>query len=146
MKIVSFVVPGEPQGKGRPRFGVRKAAGGGAYVSVRTPDKTVVYENLIKMEYQEQTGGYRFGDKDMLEMEIEAYYSIPKSTSKKKRAAMLAGDIRPIKKPDLDNIYKCIDALNGIAFRDDAQIVRAVIEKFYDSAPRLIVTISNMYE
>lgn len=147
MKTITFIVPGEPQGKGRPRFGVRKAAGGGAYVSVRTPDKTVIYENLIKMEYREQTGGHRFGDTDMLEIEIEAYYSIPKSTSKKKRVEMLKGMILPIKKPDADNVLKSVaDSLNGIAYRDDSQIVSASIKKFYDSAPRLIVTISNMFE
>lgn len=141
---VSFIVPGEPQGKGRPRFGVRRSRDGGAYVSVRTPDKTIIYENQIKLEYREQTGGQRFGDSEMLEMEIEAYYSIPKSASKKKRAAMLTGDIRPTKKPDADNVLKtAADSLNGIAYRDDSQIVRAVIDKYYDAVPRLVVTIST---
>lgn len=144
MKTVSFMVPGEPVAKGRPRFGIRKSRDGGSYVSVRTPDKTVIYENQIKLEYREQTGGFKFPDDAMLEIEIEAYFSIPKSASKKKRAAMLIGDIRPTKRPDADNVLKCVDALNGIAFRDDSQIVRAVVDKFYDTTPRLIVTITEI--
>lgn len=144
MKTVSFMVPGEPVAKGRPRFSVRKSKDGGAYVSVRTPDKTVIYENQVKLEYRDQTGGFKFPDDAMLEIEIEAYFSIPKSASKKKRAAMLTGEIRPTKRPDADNVLKCMDALNGIAFRDDSQIVRAVVDKFYDAAPRLIVTITEI--
>lgn len=144
MKTVSFMVPGEPVAKGRPRFSVRKSKDGGAYVSVRTPDKTVIYENQVKLEYREQTGGFKFPDDAMLEIEIEAYFSIPKSASKKKRAAMLTGEIRPTKRPDADNVLKCMDALNGIAYRDDSQIVRAVVDKFYDAAPRLIVTITEI--
>ena len=144
MKTVSFMVPGEPIAKGRPRFSVRKSKDGGAYVSVRTPDKTVIYENQVKLEYRDQTGGFKFPDDSMLEIEIEAYFSIPKSASKKKRAAMLTGEIRPTKRPDADNVLKCMDALNGIAFRDDSQIVRATIDKFYDAVPRMIVTISEI--
>lgn len=144
MKKVSFMVPGEPVAKGRPRFSVRKSKDGGAYVSVRTPDKTVIYENQVKLEYREQTGGFKFPDDAMLEIEIEAYFSIPKSASKKKRAAMLTGEIRPTKRPDADNVLKCMDALNGIAFRDDSQIVRAVVDKFYDAAPGLIITITEL--
>ena len=85
MKTVTFMVPGEPVAKGRPRFGIRKTKDGGSYVSVRTPDKTVIYENHVKLEYRDQTGGHRFGDDCMLEIEIEAYFSVPKSASKKKR-------------------------------------------------------------
>lgn len=145
VKTVSFLVPGEPVAKGRPRFGIRKTRDGGSYVSVRTPEKTVIYENHVKLEYIEQTGGHRFDDNGMLEIEIEAYFSIPKSASKKKRALMLTGDIRPTKKPDMDNILKAVaDALNGIAYRDDSQIVRATIDKYYDAAPRMIVTISEI--
>ena len=52
--------------------------------------------------------------------------------------------IRPTRKPDFDNIGKIIcDALNGIAYRDDAQIVDALVRKFYSDTPRVIVEISD---
>ena len=55
--IKKFVVLGEPKGKGRPRV-VNKNGFSKAY----TPKDTVAYENLVKMEYRMQTGGFRFPD------------------------------------------------------------------------------------
>lgn len=144
-ETVTFMVPGEPAGKGRPRFAIRKSRDGGSFVSVRTPDKTVVYENLIKIEYQQQTGRHRFPDDAMLEMEIEAFFGIPKGASKKRKAAMLTGDVRPTKKPDADNVLKAVaDALNDIAYRDDTQLVDCIVHKYYDTEPRVIVTITQV--
>lgn len=135
---VKFTVPGEPQGKGRPKFSRLKNGG----VSTRTPDKTVFYENLVKTEYENQCPGRRYPDGTMLDMRVIAYYGIPKSVSKKKRAAMLAGTIRPTKKPDNDNVLKVIaDSLNDIAYKDDAHIVDSQVRKFYDEIPRVVVTI-----
>ena len=142
---VSFTVFGEPQGKGRPRFQARyNPAAGRTFVSTHTPDKTAVYENLIRVEYLAQTGGFRFRDDQELGMEIKAYYPVPKSASKKKRSQMENGLISPTKKPDLDNIAKVVaDSLNQIAYRDDAQIVRLCCEKLYSEKPRIEVVIKN---
>lgn len=134
-----FCIYGEPQGKGRPKFSV--VAG---HARARTPDQTVLYENLVKTEYRSQSGE-RFPDDAMLDVRIFAFYSIPKGAGKKKRQAMLDRKIRPTKKPDYDNIGKVIcDALNGIAYRDDAQIVDAMVRKFYGDTPRVIVSISDI--
>lgn len=104
----------------------------------------VAYENLVKMEYKAQAG-LQFPDDAMLSVRIFAYLSIPKSVSKKKRTAMLEGLIRPTKKPDHDNIGKIVcDALNGIAYRDDAQIVDSLVRKFYSDKPCVLVEISDI--
>lgn len=80
-----------------------------------------------------------------LRANIIAYYPIAKNTSKKKRQQMLAGLIRPTKKPDLDNVIKSIlDALNKVAYHDDTQIVSLSMEKFYSGSPRVEVSISNL--
>lgn len=130
-----FIIPGPPMGKGRPR--VTKQ--GHAF----TPEKTVVYENLVKVEYQRQCGE-RFPDEAQLNVQILAYYAIPKSVSKKKRQAMLNHIIRPKKKPDGDNIIKIVcDSLNDIAYHDDAQVVDFVCRKFYSAFPRVEVTIEG---
>lgn len=140
---VKFVVLGEPQGKGRPKF-----SRAGNHVQTRTPDETVIYENLIKTEYQRQCGGLRFQDGDQLDVRIMAFYAIPASVSKKRRRMMLDRQIRPGKKPDWDNIGKVVtDSLNQVAYRDDAQVVDAQVRKFFSEKPRLEVTIqlaSNM--
>lgn len=80
-----------------------------------------------------------------IEVNIMAYFGIPKSTSKKKTALMLNGFINPTKKPDADNIAKIIlDSLNGIAFHDDSQIVRLVVEKRYSNNPRVELTLTEI--
>ena len=58
---------------------------------------------------------------------------------------MIEETIRPLVKPDLDNIAKMIlDSLNKIAYKDDNQIVRLVIEKFYSEEPRVEIEITEL--
>lgn len=136
-----FCIYGEPKGKGRPRFST--VCG---HVHTRTPAETVLYENLVKTEYWQQVG-IRFPDDAMLDIQILAYYAIPKSVSKKRRQAMINEEIRPTKKPDADNVCKIIcDSLNGIAYRDDTQIVDCMVRKFYSDTPRVTVTIREIGE
>lgn len=57
---------------------------------------------------------------------------------------MLQGKILPTKKPDCDNIAKIIcDALNGVAYKDDKQIVQLLVSKVYSVEPFVLVTISD---
>lgn len=142
---IKFIIEGEPCGKGRPRF--RRC---GPYVQTYTPQKTACYEELVQLCFFEQIQSkrnviHRFDDKDMLKLEINAYFGIAKSVSKKKRLFILASKLRPIKKPDVDNILKIIaDSLNKVAYKDDAQIVECIIRKFYSENPRVEVTISKV--
>ena len=77
-------------------------------------------------------------------MYITAYCGIPKSAGKKKRVDMMSQLILPTKKPDADNIVKVIaDALNRVAYHDDAQIVRLNYRKVYDETPRVNVVIEK---
>ena len=136
--MIKFTILGEPKGKGRPRFNTRTG-------HAITPKDTVNYETLVHMEYLAQCQNFRFSDDAMLDMRIKTYYSIPKSASKKKKAAMLANEIRPTKKPDMDNVIKIIaDALNQVAYRDDTQIVDCQCRKFYSENPRVEVTIREV--
>lgn len=81
-----------------------------------------------------------------LKVYIQAFFEIPKSYSKKKREKCLAGLIRPTVKPDTDNISKNIkDALNGIAYPDDKQVVTETIEKFYDDSAYTIMRIEEIF-
>lgn len=138
MKL-KFSVLGEPAGKGRPRF--RNA---GAFVQTYTPEKTVSYENLVRLEYRRQCHDFKFPKDTPLDVRIMAYYGIPKSVSKKKAQLMRERKIRPMKKPDFDNIGKIVcDSLNDIAYHDDAQIVDAQVRKFFSDDPRVVVTIQE---
>lgn len=125
-------VPGEPTGKGRPRM-TRK---GHAY----TPEKTARAENLVAMCAMEQIGQPVLDGP--LKVELEFRCAIPASWSQKRQLAALAGQERPTKKPDIDNAMKlACDALNGIAWRDDAQIVAASLSKGYAREPGTIIRI-----
>lgn len=135
---VKFTVNGEPTGKGRPRFSYRTGR-------AATPEKTVLYENLVKTEYAIQTKNYRFPDDAQLDLRITAYYGIPKSKSKKARSKMLFGQVRPTKKPDMDNVIKVIaDALNNVAYHDDSQVVECQCRKFYSELPRVEIIIQEL--
>ncbi len=137
MRQIKFSVPGQPFGKQRPKF-----SRAGQYVKTYTPEETVNYENLVKVMYQQAAKGKMFSQDAMLDVRIIAYYDIPKSTSKKKRRAMLEHKIRPSKKPDWDNIGKIIcDSLNLVAYHDDSAVVDAQVRKFYSENPRVDVTI-----
>lgn len=133
---VIFEVLGQPCGKGRPKFSRR-----GNFVKAYTPEKTANYETLVRFTYQ-QAGGTLF--EVPVKMTIHAFYKIPKSASKKKSEQMQNGSILPVVKPDIDNVIKAIaDALNGIAYNDDTQIVRMVAEKHYSDVPRVVVEIEE---
>ena len=133
-----FEIPGEPRGKGRPRF-----ARAGNYVKTYTDDETAAYENLVRVYYKKD-GGQMFPREVALCLSVSVYMRIPESASKKRKALMLADEIRPAKKPDADNILKAIlDGLNTVAYHDDAQIVDIIVRKFYSDKPRCVVSIWN---
>lgn len=137
---IEFEIDGEPIGKGRPRF-VRTRTGGRAV----TPSKTSAYENHVRAEYNRQVKDFRFGEDEMLRMNVIAYFSIAQSKSKKMKHEMLLNNIRPTKKPDMDNILKIIaDALNKVAYYDDKQIVECRIKKYYSNTPKVKVEIEDI--
>lgn len=134
--IATFTIDGQPQGKGRPIYS-------GKNHTMRTPDKTVIYENLIKLAYGQQCKGVFFDKGVPLFVSIDAYFKMPKA-SKNKTAQMLSGEIKAITKPDLDNIAKAIaDSLNGVAYHDDSQIVFMSVGKLYGEKPCVRVKIGD---
>lgn len=117
---VTFTVPGIPVGKGRPRF----MKNGHTYI----PQKTRDYEGKVVQCWQCQSGK-GFADGIPLTATVTAFFTVPKSTSKKK-ATMLDGTPH-IKRPDADNVAKAIlDALNGHAYNDDSAIALLMVRKY----------------
>jgi Holliday junction resolvase RusA-like endonuclease len=78
-------------------------------------------------------------------MVLTVYRSIPKSLSKKKAALAEAGHIVPITKPDVDNYLKGVkDALKGVIWKDDSQVVEVFARKRYSARPRIEVKIKEL--
>ena len=130
--MIKFTVPGIPVAKGRPRV---------TRTHTYTPKKTKDYEKLVQYSC-----GYKGKPLEgPIRIDIKLYMYIPKNTSKVKIRAKLAGEILPTKRPDWDNMAKSItDALNGIAFKDDNQIVEAHIYKYFCKNPRAEVEIIRL--
>lgn len=127
-KAVRIVIEGPITPKGRPRFG-----NGRTY----TPAKTRSYEELIGLQGRLAMRGERPWT-GPLNLTVSAYLPVPKSWSTKKRQMALNGQIKPTSKPDMDNIIKLADGLNGIAWEDDSQIVNVLAHKAYAADPALI--------
>ena len=124
--MIDFTIPGPPVGKARPRV-----AGGHAY----TPSATREYEAKVKAAWR-ASGHTGFGPDMPLRATITAYHPIPASASRRDQGNMAANIILPMKKPDADNIAKIVlDALNGLAYGDDKQVVRLEVVKRYAAAP-----------
>lgn len=147
---LKFKVPGAPQGKARARtFCDRKTH----RMKSITPEKTVLYENLIKTSYIDAAEKEKFKgffNKEPVQIGILAIYPIPQSKSKKMKKEMEYGQILPTKKPDADNIAKAIcDALNGVAYGDDAQICKLCVSKRYQavegSTPYTVVEVEEVH-
>lgn len=136
---LAFVVPGEPQGKGRARVGKV-----GGHARMFTPAKTVAYEGLVALAAQSAIGA-AVPFSGPLAVEIEAVHTVPASWSKKRRNDALCGDVHPTTKPDIDNIVKAIaDGGNGVAWVDDKQIVRLATMKRYGETPGVWVRVAAL--
>ncbi len=138
--MMCFTVPGKPEGKARPRM----TRSGHAY----TPEQTRAYEERIRLAYRTDCrGSVPFAAGVPVQVVILAYHAIPRSESRRRREKMLCAEILPTVKPDWDNVGKAVcDALNGLAWHDDAQVVEARVVKRYGIAPRIWVQIREATE
>lgn len=63
------------------------------------------------------------------------------------REFKLSGKMRPTMKPDNDNIAKSVlDALNGLAYVDDKQIVELKVNKYYGAEAYVYVKLTESEE
>ena len=139
--MVTFRVDTNPVGKQRARYAKR-----GNFVQTYTPDKTRNYEALIK-----EAAIQAMGSNEILETPVNLYLyiraPIPKSLSKKRLEACLNGLEKPIKKPDASNVLKSVeDAMNGVVYKDDSQIVNIHVTKVYSSVPGVDICVKECLE
>lgn len=138
MELIEFEVIGKIQPKQRPRF---KRCG--SFIQTYTPQQTLDYQKLVGDSYKQ-----KYGDKKLngaLMMAIDAYFNVPKSYSKKKKAE-LWGKPNTQHNGDIDNVAKSIlDGLNGVAYDDDTIIYNLHITKYYvssdDDPERVVIRI-----
>ena len=95
---VEFTIEGPPIGKARPRV---------TRTVTYTPKKTSQYEDLVRYTAINSFDGC-FDNDEPVDVRIAAYFPVPKSWSRKRRALCLANKELPTKMPDADNIGKII--------------------------------------
>ena len=131
--MISLTIPGPPIGKQRARV----TRTGHAY----TPAKTVNYEALVK-----QTFAAKYPDFVPLSGPVVVGLWILLMPSKETARKIKKGiKVYPTIKPDIDNVFKIIaDALSGLAFVDDKQIVESDLSKHYADRPMVEVVIKEL--
>jgi len=137
--LIEFTIPGNPVSQGRPR-------------AAKRGNKVIMYDPKESREYKEYVAliARQHAPKKPIEgalsVNIKIYRQIPKSTTKKDRALFLAGIKRPIVKSDTSNYVKGIeDALNGIIYKDDSQIVDLYAAKYYSDNPRVEISVKEIF-
>jgi Holliday junction resolvase RusA-like endonuclease len=107
-----------------------------------TPEATRCYEQLVAVCARRACCQPVSGP---VHVEILVGKEVPVSKPKRTKQAMLSGEIRPMTKPDLDNVIKAVlDGCNKIAYLDDKQIVSLETQAFYVDEPRVRVRIIEL--
>lgn len=150
-KTISFIIDGEPMCKQRPKFSKV-----GNFVKTYTPKETVQYESRVLIEYKEALKEdypgikyqYLFDKDEPIYATIVANFGLTKRDYGKKGLNKSGKEKLENKwcqiKKDCDNIAKIIlDALNGIAYYDDKQIVMLLVIKHWSKTPCVKVTLES---
>lgn len=130
-KSVTIVIPGVPVPQGRPKFARR-----GNFVTTYDPDKSRKWKEHVKEHAEPQVT--ELFDKS-IPLSITAVFYMP-------RPASVSATKRPfhIVKPDVDNLVKGLtDALTGICWVDDAQIVEIRACKEYSETPQTVLMVEE---
>ena len=136
--MIKLIIDGEPVAQGRPRFSSR-----GKFVKAYDPPKSKRYKQYVALQAKQQynlkplTGA--------IAVSCTFYRPIQQSGSKALKMAKKAHKERPTVKPDIDNYFKCVtDALKGICWLDDNQIVDVEMHKHYNERPRTEIIITEI--
>ena len=135
MSRIFFVVPGEPVPKARPRFTMQ-----GGKARTYTPTSSAAYETTIGLLAHAAMCAQGIAEPlaGALHVQVQAFFPVPKTWSKKRKAAASWHASRH----DLDNIVKsALDGLNRVAFTDDGQVASVYATKAYSATPRLEVAV-----
>ena len=147
---VNFTIEGPPVGKARPRV---------TRTVTYTPAKTARYEDLVRYTAINSFKGI-FDKDEPLDVKIIAYFEVPKSLSKKRKALCLNNQELPTKKPDADNVgkiimdgmnpkmkrdkrlHKMVEVMRGV-YHDDKQVTTLLVKKRYAERARVDVRIKR---
>ena len=139
MSTYTAVVLGDPVAQGRPRFSRQ-----GGFVKAYDPAKSRDYKSYVRLIAAQNAPDSPV--EGAIEFSLRIYRAIPKGMPKYKREAAKEGRLRPVTKPDVSNVLKGVeDALKGVWYKDDSQIVGyGVLGKWYDERPRIEIMMREL--
>jgi Holliday junction resolvase RusA-like endonuclease len=131
---LTFTVPGEPVPQPRPRVSTR-----GGFARAYVPAKHPVHAYRDAVAAAARTAGAGVHG-EPVSVVIDFVWERPKSHMRK---SGIKPDAPVLPRPDLDNATKAVlDSLNGVAWEDDSQVQRLVVEKSYGPEARTTVRIT----
>ena len=131
MTVIDVTIPMKPVPKERPRTG-----SGHVY----TPKKTLIAERTIGYMVQSHMKAHRIPAFKNEPLRVTAIFNF--ATSDKKKI-----DTPTRTRPDVDNLGKTgLDALNGIAFRDDGQVSEFLCVKRFSSEDGVTIKIESLQQ
>lgn len=142
--MIKFEIPGEPMAQQRPKFSsCIDPKTGRKITKAYDPVKSKDYKTYIKyIASQHKPAELLQG---ALKVSLDVYKSIPNSWSNVKKKSAKWGVLRPLTKPDLDNVAKgVLDACTKIIWNDDNQIVELIVRKYYSDNPRIEVIVEAL--
>lgn len=137
-----FAIRGEPVGQSRPRFSFKT---GHAYEERKSSDEKARIRAHVSevVELNQWTTAHP----DMpISIKIVSYRPIPSSKPMWFKEAARQGLVRPLTKPDCDNLIKLyLDAMNGLVYADDKQVSSVAYEAFYAEEPVTEVVVTKHF-
>ena len=133
-KTVSFTIYLLPKATPRPRHNIQRNI---FYVKGAKDNKDIFKKFITKC------------DVDMINTPCKfyciSYLPIPKSFNSVEKVLAEMGLIRPIAKPDWDNLGKTYsDMIQGTLLFDDSLIIEGVSKKYYSTKPRIEIKMEYM--
>lgn len=140
--MIEFIVPGRAVPQPRPRVFTANSGKTRAINSIKSRE----YKKLVRLIATSYRNKKRLIlSEKPIALTIDVFYSIPKSYTKKKREGIQNLIIRHTIKPDADNLAKGImDALTGIFYKDDSQIVNLIVSKNYGVEDHVRIEIKEL--
>ncbi len=137
--MIEFTVLGEAIAQGRPRAGKTWTG----KTVIYDPSKSRNFKEYVKLVASQNAP--RTLLEGALKVRVTVYRETLKSFSNRKKELAESRLLRPVTKPDLDNHAKSVlDALNGVIYKDDSQIVDLTVSKYYSEKPRVEVRIEEV--
>lgn len=128
-----ITIIGIPVPQSRPRFSKGR---------VYTESKSSAYRDLVRKSADSQFSHSLLDMPLSVDMMVYMPLTAEIKKSKNKLQSALRGDIKPSKKPDIDNLAKAVmDGFNGIVWVDDGLVTDLCVKKRYSDNPRVEVVV-----